>query len=326
MPDMGVRLSSQLLRDAMRAEAVSADTRAVNERLAARLAATPIPASVTALREAYARGELTLPVSPRSPRARTRAIAGPGGDIGLRIFVPDEVRGAYLHFHGGGWKAGTNDMWDSQLELICREAGLVAVSVDYRLAPEHPYPAAIDDCMAAAHWLIDNAEAEFGARWLAVGGESAGAHLAASVAIRLRDAGQAEAFQAVNLMYGCFDLSLTPSMRQGEDTILLNRQGVEVLASDFCGGADPRDPRVSPLYAKLRDLPPALISIGTLDPLLDDSLFLYTRWLTAGSEAELAVYPGGVHGFTFLEGELSEAANLAVARFLRSKQKVAIPA
>lgn len=326
MPSSGIRLSSQLLREAMLPEAVSVDTRAVNERLAARLAVTPIPDSVAALRDAYARGELTLPVSPRSPRARTMTIAGPGGEIGLRIFVPDMVRGAYLHFHGGGWKAGTNDMWDSQLELIGREAGLVAVSVDYRLAPEHPLPAAIDDCIAAAHWLIDNAEAEFGASWLAIGGESAGAHLAASTVLRLRETGHGEAFQAVNLMYGCFDLSLTPSMRHGEDTILLNRKGVEILASDFCAGADPCDPKVSPLYADLAGLPPALVSIGTLDPLLDDSLFIYMRWLTAGNEAELAVYPGGVHGFTFLEGELSEEANLAVAQFLQAKQTVAVPA
>lgn len=321
MPDSGFRLSSKRLRDAMRPEAVSADTHAVNARLAARLAATPMPADLAVLRDAYARGELTLPVSTRSPRARTLTIAGPGGEIGLRILAPEVIHGALLHIHGGGWKAGTNDMWDAQLELVGREAGLAVVSVDYRLAPEHPYPAAMDDCETAARWLIDNVEARFGVSWLAIAGESAGAHLAASTLLRLRDAGQGDAFRAASLMYGCFDLSLTPSMLRGEDTPIINRPGVEALASAFCNGANPRDPRVSPLYADLASLPPALISVGTLDPLLDDSLFLHMRWLAGGNESELALYPGGVHAFNFLEGELAEEANLAAGRFLRSQRE-----
>jgi acetyl esterase/lipase len=272
------------------------------------------------LREAYANGTLTLPVSPRSPNARAASITGPGGEIGLRMFVPPEVRGAYLHLHGGGWKAGTNDMWDNHLEQLSRETGMAVVSVDYRLAPEHPFPAAIDDCVAAAQWLIERARPEFGADWLAIGGESAGAHLAASTLIRLRDAGQGGAFGAVSLMYGCFDLSLTPSMRRGEGTPILDRKGVEALAAGFCGAADPRDPRVSPLYADLSGLPPALFTVGTLDPLLDDTLFMYMRWLAAGNAAELAVYPGGVHAFNFLEGELAEAANRALIQFIRVAQ------
>ena len=312
--------SAQLIRDATRPEAVSENTRGVNARLAQRLATNPVPQDRAALRALYARGDLSLPVGPRSPRARTTTIAGPGGDVGLRILVPDMVRGAYLHLHGGGWTAGTNDMWDAHLELLGRETGLVAVSAEYRLAPENAFPAAIDDCVAAARWLIEHARSEFGVSWLAVGGESAGAHLSVATLLRLRDEGRGDAFRAVNLMYGCFDLSLSPSMRQGEATPIIDRAGVESLSAGFCGTADPRDPRVSPLFADLHGLPPALVSVGTLDPLLDDSLFMHARWQAAGNEADLALYPGGVHGFSFLDGDLAKEANLTVARFLRGRQ------
>lgn len=318
MTVVGIWNGDQPLHDLFGPEAVSDDTHAVNQRLAAKLAAVVPPVDRAAMRDAYSRGELSLPVSPKSPNARSIVIPGPGGEIGLRILVPDSVRGVFLHLHGGGWTAGTNDMWDNYLELIGREAGLVAVSVDYRLAPEHVFPAAVDDCVAAAHWLIANAEKEFGVTWLAIGGESAGAHLAVSTLLRLRDAGQAGAFQAASIMYGAFDLSLTPSMRQGERAMIIDRGRVEALASGFAGKVDLRDPALSPLYADLTDLPPALVSIGTLDPLLDDSLFIHMRWQAAGNESQLAVYPGGVHAFNFLDGVLARDANEHAATFLRT--------
>ncbi|WP_374469614.1 alpha/beta hydrolase fold domain-containing protein [Phenylobacterium sp.] len=295
--------------------AISAETRAVNDAFASRLASIPPPADRNALRLAYASGDLSLPVGPRSPRARTLAIEGPGGQIGLRILAPPAPVGAYLHIHGGGWTAGRNDMWDSQLELLGAEAGMAAVSVEYRLAPEHPFPAGLEDCVAAARWLAANARSEFGTSWIAIGGESAGAHLAAATLLRLRDAGS-PLFRAANLMYGCFDLSLTPSMRAANQTLVIDRAKVEALVAQFRGAFDVRDPALSPLYADLTGLPPALFSVGTLDPLLDDSLFMHMRWRGAGNASQLAVYPGGVHGFHMLEGQLAREANLSVARFL----------
>jgi acetyl esterase len=139
-------------------------------------------------------------------------ISGPRGRIELRVLVPREVRGVFLHLHGGGWILGSNDTWDQQLELFGRAAGMVAVSPNYRLAPEHPAPAAVDDCVAVASWLILHAEKEFGTSWLSIGGESAGSNLAALTLLRLRDLGQGDAFRAASLLFGCFDLSLTPSV------------------------------------------------------------------------------------------------------------------
>ncbi|MEK6418347.1 MAG: alpha/beta hydrolase [Burkholderia gladioli] len=299
-----------------RPDAIAANTHGVNARLAATLAGVPPMTELAEMRAAYADGRMGLPVTPKGPAARTIRIPGPGGEIALRILVPETVRGVYLHIHGGGWMLGTPDMQDLLLETIGAAAGLAAVSVDYRLAPEHPFPAPVDDCVAAARWLIAHAEAEFGATWLAIGGESAGAHLAASTLVRLRDAGQVGAFRAANLTFGYFDLSLTPSARRARGTAFVDREMLERMSDAYRGGADGRDPAVSPLYADLSGLPAALFSVGTIDPLVDDTLFMHARWQAAANVAELAVYPGGVHGFHLLGGELADAANARIGRFL----------
>ena len=299
-------------------DAISASTHALNASLAETLAAITPPDGLPAMREAYVRGELGLPASPKSPRARTTTIEAPAGPIGLRILVPDEVRGVYLHIHGGGWIVGSNDTWDEQLEYFGREAGMVAVSLDYRLAPEHPAPAAIDDCVAVASWLIEHAEREFGTSWLSIGGESAGSNLAVLTLLRLRDAGKGGAFRAASLLYGVFDLSLTPSVFLVKGAPFISLEAMRRFTGAFAGDVDLKDPALSPLYADLHDLPPALFSVGSVDPLLDDSLFMFMRWQAAGNLAQLAVYPGGTHGFNTLNGELAAAGNRGVATFLKA--------
>ena len=306
----------QPLHPLFRREAISADTQAVNRKLADTLAALQPAGDLAGLRAAYANGLLGLPASPKSPRARTMTIGGPGGPIDLRILAPDVIQGVYLHAHGGGWMVGGNDTWDQQLELFGREAGMVSISLDYRLAPEHPFPAAVDDLVAVASWLIEHAEQEFGSSWLSIGGESAGAHLAALTLIRLRDLGQVEPFRAANLLFGCFDLSLTPSMRRAAGAPFVTVESMKQFTSAFVGDHDPRNPAISPLYADLHGLPPALFTVGSIDPLVDDSLFMHSRWQAAGNLSKLAIYPGGVHGFNAFDGELARAANLGMAQFL----------
>jgi acetyl esterase len=315
-------MPSQSLHAFFRPDAVSSDTRSVVQRLSETLAARAKPADIAEARTAYASGAAGIPASPKSSRAYTITIAGPAGDIDLRILVPEKVRGAYLYIHGGGWMAGTNDMCDDQLEFLGREAGLACVSVNYRLAPEHVFPAPVEDCLAAARWLIANAKAELGASWLAIGGESAGAHLTAATLLRLREEGNGEAFRAANLMFGCFDLSLTPSLRRSSpDTPFVDCATVAGMVEAFRGNTDPSDPALSPLHAALHDLPVALFSVGSVDSLLDDTLFMHMRWQAAGNVSELAVYPGGVHGFNFLGGELAQQANDRIARFLRGRRE-----
>ena len=302
------------LFDAVRPEMISDETRAINAELVARLAAKPLPTDLSAARASFSSGGSAIPVSPRSPRAELRTVSAPTGDVTLRVIAPDKARGAYLHIHGGGWMFGTADMMDDKLEMLAA-AGLVCVSVDYRLAPEHPYPAAVDDCVAAARWLIEEGRTEFGTSNLTIGGESAGAHLAGLTLLRLREEGQS-VLRAANLMYGYFDLAMTPSARRAEAAPVVNRDALAMMSACFLAGADPHDPSVSPLYADLTGLPPTLFTVGTLDPLLDDSLFMHARWQAAGNAAELALYPGGLHGFTAFEGALSADANARAREFL----------
>ena len=305
--------------DLFHPEAISTETRASNAALALRLARQPALTDFVEARRRFARGEGPIPATPKSEDAKTLTIPSKGsGEVGLRIIAPSAPKGVYLHIHGGGWALGSADMRDGALERIAANAGLASVSVEYRLAPEHPYPAGPDDCETAARWLIEQAQSMFGVQRLAIGGESAGAHLSVVTLLRLREAGLGGAFCGANLVFGPYDLTMTPSTLLADATPVIDRQTLERTRAAFLpAGVDRRDPDVSPLYADLHDLPSALFTIGTLDPLLDDSLFMHARWIAAGNDAELAVFPGGVHGFTAFDDELARQANARSERFLR---------
>jgi acetyl esterase len=236
----------------------------------------------------------------RSEMAVDREISGPAGPLRLRTFVPDQVDAVFLHIHGGGFVTGSPEMTDLLHEILSKELKLAFVSVDYRLAPEHPYPAGPDDCEAAALWLLEHAEREFGSARLLIGGESAGAHLAACTLLRLRDRDAVDRFCGANLVFGIYDLGRTPSQRGvPERPDLLTVEQIEYFAKLFTPDMSPedrRDPGVSPLYADLHGLPPALFTVGADDHLVDDTLFLAGRWELAGNDAELLVYPEGPHG------------------------------
>ncbi len=302
-------------------EAISAETRAINDAIVKAMAGMEEWWEVGAekVREARARGEGAFPLAPKSERARTIHIDGKGGHkVPLRIVAPENPKGVYLHLHGGGWTLGAADQQDPLLERIAKNAGLACVSVEYRLAPEHPYPAGPDDCEAAALWLAENAKKEFGADRLTVGGESAGGHLAAVTLLRMRDRHGFSGFAGANLVFGAFDMTMTPSQKHfGNERLILRTLDIEKFGDAFLpAGLDRRDPDISPLYAKLHDMPPALFTVGTRDALLDDTLFMHGRWLAAGNKAELAVYPGGAHGFVAFPGEISRAANERIDAFL----------
>lgn len=301
-------------------DAIEPETAKLNALIERVLAETPPihhqqPAEIRAARE---RGEGVWGPVVTVPQAKTRTIPGPAGGVPVRVIAPDAPRGVYLHLHGGGWTLGAAHHQDVPNHRLAESCGLVVVSVDYRLAPEHPYPAGPDDCEAAALWLAEHARREFGCEWVAIGGESAGAHLAVVTLLRLRDRHGFQGVRAANLVYGAYDLSFTPSARRwGERNLILSTPILEWFAGHFVGPELRRHPDVSPLYADLTGLPPALFTVGTLDPLLDDSLFLATRWRAAGNRAELEVWPGGVHAFNFLPLPLAERANRRILDFLR---------
>jgi acetyl esterase len=252
------------------------------------------------VRDARAAGTGVFPAPVKSERATWIEIDGPGGKLKLRVIAPEKSRGVYLHIHGGGHVLGAADQQDRLLERIADGAGLTAISVEYRLAPEHPYPAGPDDCEAAALWVHDNLR-DFGGEALAIGGESAGAHLAALTILRLRDKHGRTPFKAANLVFGVFDLGMSPSARTfGDERLVLRTIDIHKFGDAFLPGLNDeqkRSPQLSPLYADLRGLCPALFTIGTRDALLDDSLFMHARWVAAGNPGELDIYPGACHGF-----------------------------
>ena len=283
-------------------ESIDAEVAAFNRELEALLASVPAthdvePEVTRAMRES---GEGLFGPIPRAEAAEDRLV--PGADVPIRVLVPETVRGVYLHIHGGGWVLGAPHHSDMQnWDLACR-CQLAVVSVGYRLAPEHPYPAAPDDCESVARWLLDRMGSEFGTENLYIGGESAGAHLSVVTLLRLRDKYGFTSVRAANLVYGCFDLGLTPSARNwGERQLILSTPTIDWFVSNFLGEHSLKDTDVSPLLADLSSLPPALFSVGTLDPLIDDSLFMSQRWAAAGNKAELAIYPGGIHGFDMFD-------------------------
>jgi acetyl esterase len=222
--------------------------------------------------------------------AENRVVAG----VPVRVFRPDRIDGVHLHVHGGGFVFGSASLQDAVLERLAVGCGLAVVSVEYRLAPEHPFPAAPDDCEAVALWLAEAAIDEFATDRFTIGGESAGANLAVVTMLRLRDRHGFTGFRGAALSSGVFDLSLRGYAETGapEPT----REELAHMFAQYAAGAPRGDPELSPVHADLRDLPKALFAVGSLDPLLRDSLVTAERWLSAGNVVDLVVVPGGVHG------------------------------
>jgi acetyl esterase len=241
-------------------------------------------------------------------------ITGPYGNIGLRIFRPQKIEAVYLHLHGGGnlWGSARSD--DSLNDVMARTCNLAVLSVDYHLAPEFPYPAQLRDCRAAAKWLLQNAKAMFGTDKVFIGGGSAGAQNTAATILYVRDSlHAANKILGVGLHYGIYDLSKTPSHRLATDsTPVLNKASLEELMKVAYGQftlGQLQSPGLSPLYADLRNLPPAFFLCGTADAFIDDTNFMEARWRMAGNKTYLALFPGAGHGFNGSPLKISAIAN-----------------
>jgi acetyl esterase len=239
-------------------------------------------------------------------------IPGPAGDIPLTIFKPDTIRGVVLEIHGGGWMQGSPDN-DAQFnDELARTCKVAVVSVDYRLAPENPFPACIEDCKAAAKWLLNNCKAAFGTDKIFISGGSAGGHLAAVTTLYFRDSLQAiDKVKGVNLIYGVYDLGRTASHRLATDSTFLSKKGMDEMMQLVFGNwsiEQKQDPRYSPLYADLHGLPPALFTVGAADPLADDTYFMEARWRMAGNKTYLAVYPESPHGVDIFPTQMAKIA------------------
>jgi acetyl esterase len=241
--------------------------------------------------------------APAQPPAILEVAASPSGPVPMRILVPRNVpaRGVYLDIHGGGFYMDSAAHSDVRNRALADALDFAVVSVDYRLAPEHPWPAAPDDCEAVALWLMENSIALFGTSQLTIGGFSAGATLAMATLLRLRDKGTGAAFTGAALQFGTYDLSAqTPAGRQIAD---------EYFIQAYAGQTNDRThPDISPIFGDLRDLPPTLLVVGSRDVLLEDNLAMAGRLSAAGNAVELRIYPDSPHGFTGHQTQLATTA------------------
>jgi acetyl esterase len=244
-------------------------------------------------------------------------IPGPGGELALRLYRPAAggPLPVLLYFFGGGWVLGTIDTADGVSRTLANSAGAMVAVVGYRLAPEHPFPAAIDDCYAATAWVAAHAT-EIGAdpARLAVGGDSAGGNLAAAVALRARADGPALAGQL--LVYPNTDqLADDESIRAADDRFLFNRHSVAWYRRHYLlDAADAASPLASPLRAgSLAGLPPALVITAECDPLRDQGEAYARRLADEGVQVELSRYEGMAHGFFTMAGTV-DASGAALAQ------------
>ncbi|HTK34362.1 MAG TPA: alpha/beta hydrolase [Caulobacteraceae bacterium] len=254
-----------------------------------------------------------------------RRVEALGHSVDVRILRPaGACRGVYLDIHGGAWVLGNARMDDALNVEIARTCGVAVVSVDYRVMLDQAVMAALDDCEAAVAWVLETMEAEFGADVLLMGGESAGAHLVASTLIRLRARGvDLSRVAGAVMFYGCYDLCGTPSLcAAGADTLVLHGPTLASALEKLMPHLTPeerRDPAISPLYADLRGLPPALFLVGERDPLLDDTELLAARWRDLNRNAEVMVAPEAPHAFNRLPTRMARKTNAYVRGWLFSR-------
>ena len=262
---------------------------------------TPSRETVASLRELSLAGALAWGAGPDVASVDDRSIPGPRGDVAARVYVPDgDLIGVLVFFHGSGFVIYDLDSHDKECRLLARGAGVVVVSVDYSLAPEAPFPAAVDDCLATTRWVSAH-RADLGVADLplAVGGDSAGGNLAAVVSAALRDDPDVS-IAAQLLVYPVTDLAHeAPSYRENGTGYLLGTTMMEFFADCYTPDpADRLDPRASPLLASdFTGLPRTLVVTAEYDPLRDEGEAYAHALEAAGVDVQLARYDGAVHGF-----------------------------
>ncbi len=266
-------------------------------------------------------------------KSEDRKIPGPGGEIALRVYTPLGATGnllpGFVFFHGGGFVIGDLDTHDDICRCLANGSGCRVVSVDYRLAPEHPFPAAVEDCVAATNWVAAHA-AEVGVdpKRLAVGGDSAGGNLAAVVSQLARKDGPQIVFQL--LIYPVTQLGApdTPSMRENAKGYFLEKDAMDWFTKLYAPDKAHRsDPRLSPLKAAdLSGLPPAYVITAGFDPLRDEGRDYADKLDAAGVSVTYVNYPGMVHGFFSMRGLIPKAREAVAAAAAALREGVALPA
>ena len=245
-------------------------------------------------------------------RVDDRLVPGAGHDIPVRVYTPQDAiggdAGLLVWIHGGGWVIGDLESADATARGLANRSGAVVVSVDYRLAPEHPAPAALEDALAALTWSVENAELlGVDASRVAVGGDSAGGNLAAALCQRVRDEfGPDIDFQL--LIYPAVDCTMShPSIEENAEGYFLTSDAMTWFTAHYLGDIDPKHPSVSPLHADtLAGLPAALVITAEFDPLRDEGEAYAAGLREAGVPVEAVRYDGQIHGFVSMAALLDD--------------------
>ena len=258
---------------------------------------------------AWQRKAIEALVPATGPRGVTRTTVAVGERTAEWI-VPDEhdAERAMLYLHGGGYSIGSIASHRHFAAKLAREAGMRALVLDYRLAPEHPFPAGLDDARAAWRWLLDRG---LDPARMGIAGESAGAGLTLATLVASRDAGEPLPGAAA-LLSPWVDLTMVGASLDTNDRYdFIPRVALAIYADRYAGKTSPADPLVSPLFADLAGLPPLLIQAGEAETLLDDARRLHERATAAGGQASLTVYPDMIHAFMLMRGLPAAPAAIA---------------
>jgi len=292
------------------------EMRMLVDRMAAAVADRPPPGTLT---PAEMRVQLAEDMAswnqdpPDLPRVENYQVPGPLGEVAVRVYYPDagpQAMPALIYFHGGGWIVGDLDSSDHAIRTLVKQSKIAVASVDYCLAPEHPFPQPLEDCVSVSRWIREN-----GGVWgldnrsLAIGGDSAGANLALATALDLRDQGE-NWLKFTLLIYGVYagDLSTKSHRLFGNDDMGFGLQAMRRMWRHYIGDEpEAANCRAAPQNAELGGLPPALVIAAEMDPLRDDSRNLVQKMSDAGVQHEYREYPGVVHGFMGLTREFDLA-------------------
>lgn len=273
----------------------------VAEMDAPKLMDMPLPE----MREAFGASSAFDEEGPSIAHIADHRVAGPGGDIAIRLYDPQPGRAeptrALVYYHGGGFVVGTLNSHDGVCQRLAQGLNIPVIALDYRLAPEHPFPAAYDDAMAVTKWASTDLPSIIGrgVSGIICCGDSAGGNLAATVPLHWIESGSAPIELQV-LLYPVTDMAEQhPSYERNGTGLMLEKDGMEFFSNAYCpAGVDRKDPRISPLYAsQLSHLPPAIVVVAELDPLHDEGVAYAHKLKAAGIDVTLRDEAGLLHGF-----------------------------
>ncbi len=282
------------------------------------LRSRPIPQNIS-VEETRAGFEELAKMFPVPPDVKSEPVDAAGVPAEWISVPGSDASAVVLYLHGGGYAVGSLNTHRDLVGRICRASGARALSVDYRLAPEHPFPAAVDDASAAYRWLLAGG---VDASRIEIAGDSAGGGLAAAALLALRDAGQPLPAAAVCLSPWLDLAHAGESIRtKAEADPMVRMDGLDAMAKMYAGDAGVKNPLVSPLYADLTALPPMLIQVGTEEVLLDDSIRFAERAQAAGVDVTLEVWDGMIHVWQIFAPMLPEGQQAIdrVGEYVREK-------